>query len=117
MGSRRRRYGFPEKTIWVPGQDDNVSSRGRYLFPGGTIRSDEVTSREATPRPLLGATRAISSRAGRYKRGGVTIGRVISFTFPTGRHGDPCRQQFLQKDDIGHAARRTTAAYRPSGKV
>ena len=120
--------------MFVPGQDDNVSSQGRYLFPGRTIRSGweishrrrcgfpggtilrgEVTSREAAPRLQLGATRAISPRAGpragRYRRGGVAIGRVISFAFPTGRYGDPCRPRFLEEDDIGRAPRRATAAY------
>jgi hypothetical protein len=42
----------------VPGQDANVSSQGRYLFPGGTILQGEVISSEAAPRPQLGVTRA-----------------------------------------------------------
>ena len=125
------RCSFPGRTMFVPGQDDNVSSQGRYLFPGGTIRSgweishrrrcgflgrtilrDEVTSREAAPRfHSWEPPRAISSRAGRYRRGGVAIGRVISFAFPTGRYGDPCRSRFLEEDYMGRAPRRATTAH------
>ena len=78
---------FPGRTIFVPRQDDNVSSQGRYLFPDGTIRSGwEISHR---------------SRCG-FPGRTILGGQLTSRAAPQDPSWEPHAQLFLPgRDDIG----------------
>jgi hypothetical protein len=80
MGSQRGRYSFPGRTIKVPRQDDNFSSQGRYLFPGKTISSGwEISHRRRCSFPgrtILGGQ--LTSRAAPRLQLGATRAIICS---------------------------------------